>query len=116
MALSMLRRQETKRWRDAWAGQKKSWAKYDCARPQWGQRPLVAYTDPTTSSTGRSLLLGLYSIAAEKPPEDLTLEDVNNPKVVGYIKEFQGMVDHYLIGTKVLNTKIHQSEFVRWDP
>jgi len=69
---------------------------------------LVAYTDPTTSSTGRSLLLGLYSIAAGKPPEKLTLEDVNNPKVVEYIKEFQGMVDHYLIGTTVLNTKIHQ--------
>ena len=43
------------------------WAKYDCARPQWGQRPLVAYTDPTTSSTGHSLLLGLYSIAAKNP-------------------------------------------------
>ena len=84
------------------------WAKYDCARPQWGQRPLVAYADPTTSSTGRSLLLGLYSIAAGKPPEELTLEDVNDPKVVGYIKEFQGLVDHYLIGTTVLNTKIHQ--------
>ena len=84
------------------------WARYDCARPQWGQRPLVAYTDPTTSSTGRSLLLGLYSIAAGKPPEELTLEDVNDPKVVGYIKKFQGLVDHYLIGTTVLNTKIHQ--------
>ena len=69
---------------------------------------LALRADPTTSSTGRSLLLGLYSIAAGKPPEELTLEDVNDPKVVGYIKEFQGLVDHYLIGTTVLNTKIHQ--------
>jgi len=28
--------------------------------------------------------------------------------VVGYIKEFQGLIDHYSIGTTVLNTKIHQ--------
>ena len=84
------------------------WAKYDCARAQWGQRPLVAFTDPTTSSTGRSLLLGLYSIAAGVPPEDLTTSDVNDPAVAGYVKEVQGLIDHYLIGTTVLNTKIHQ--------
>ena len=29
------------------------WARYECARPEWGQRPLVAFTDPSTSSTGR---------------------------------------------------------------
>jgi len=43
------------------------WAKYDCAKAEWGSRPRVAYTDPTTSSTGRSLLLGLYSIAPRNP-------------------------------------------------
>ena len=68
----------------------------------------MAYTDPTTSSTGRSLLLGLYAIAAEKSPEELTLEDVNDPEVVDYIREFQSLIDHYSIGTTVLNTRIHQ--------
>ena len=85
------------------------WGKYpDCAKAEWGQRPLVAYTDPVTSSTGRSLHLGLYSFAASKPPEQLTLEDINDPGVVGYVKQFQGLIDHYLIGTTVLNTKIYQ--------
>ena len=85
------------------------WDRYpSCAKAEWGSRPLVAYTDPTTSSTGRSLLLGLYSIAAGKPPEELALADVSDPKVVEYIKDFQGLIDHYMIGTTVLNTKIHQ--------
>ena len=35
------------------------WASYPCARTEWGTKPLLAFTDPTTSSTGRSLLLGL---------------------------------------------------------
>ena len=68
----------------------------------------MAFTDPATSSTGRSLLLALYAIAAGKVPEDLTAADVTDPNVVRYVKEFQGLVDHYLIGTTVLNTKIHQ--------
>ena len=85
------------------------WGIYpSCAKANWGSRPLLAYTDPTTSSTGRSLLLGLYSIAAGKPPEELTLADVGDPNTVKYIKEFQVLIDHYMIGTTVLNTKIHQ--------
>ncbi len=87
------------------------WASYDCADGAWGRKPLVAFTDPTTSSTGRSLLLGLYSIAAGKTPEELTLEDVQDvqkSEVGSYVKQFQGLVDHYLIGITVLNTKIHQ--------
>ncbi len=84
------------------------WKKYDCARPEWGQKPLLAFTDPTTSSTGRSLLLGLYAIAADKLPRDLSIGNVNSPEVVAYVKEFQGLIDHYLIGTTVLNTKIYQ--------
>ena len=84
------------------------WARYPCARAEWGQRPLLAFTDPTTSSTGRSLHLALYSFAANKLPEDLTVEDVNDLDVVNYVKKFQGLIDHYLIGTTVLNTKIYQ--------
>ena len=85
------------------------WGSYDCqGAARWGKRPLVAFTDPTTSSTGRSLLLALYSIAAGKPPEELTLEDIESDDVVSYVKQFQRLIDHYLIGTTVLNTKIHQ--------
>ena len=84
------------------------WTSYPCANLQWGDKPLVAFTDPTTSSTGRSLHLALYSFASGKRPEDLTLEDVNDPKVVSYVEQFQGLIDHYLIGTTVLNTKIYQ--------
>lgn len=84
------------------------WASYPCAKAEWGQRPLVAYTDPTTSSTGRSVLFTLYAIAAGKSPEQLTLSDVRDPAVVDYVKQFQKLVDHYMIGTTVLNTKIFQ--------
>ena len=85
------------------------WRSYpDCASGEWGPTPLLAFTDPTTSSTGRSLHLALYSIAANKRPQDLTINDVNDPEVEAYLKEFQGLIDHYLIGTTVLNTKIYQ--------
>ena len=84
------------------------WASYPCAKAEWGKRPLLAFTDPTTSSTGRSLHLALYSFAAGKSPEYLAIDDVNDPEVVDYVKEFQGLIDHYLIGTTVLNTKIYQ--------
>ena len=84
------------------------WTQYPCAKSAWGETPLVAFTDPTTSSTGRSLHLALYSFASGKRPEDLILKDVNNPEVVSYVERFQGLIDHYLIGTTVLNTKIYQ--------
>ena len=86
----------------------RGWEKYDCADPLWGKQPLVAYTDPRTSSTGRSVLLSLYAIAADKLPEELEIDDVYDPNVVGYVRGFQELIDHYLIGTTVLNTKIYQ--------
>jgi len=84
------------------------WAAYPCAKAEWGQRPLVAFTDPTTSSTGRSVLYGLYAIAAGKPLEALTVADVNDPNVVSYVKGFQGLVDHYMTTTLSLNSKVYQ--------
>jgi len=86
----------------------RGWERYECANPSWGKRPIVAYTDPKTSSTGRSVLIALYAMASGKPPEDLTLDDVSDPEVVEYVKRFQGLIDHYMIGTTVLNTKIYQ--------
>jgi len=84
------------------------WARYPCAKAEWGQKPLVAYTDPTTSSTGRSVLFTLYAIAAGKSPDQLTVADVRDPEVIDYVKQFQGVVDHYMIGTIPLNTKVYQ--------
>lgn len=84
------------------------WARYPDAKIEWGQKPLLAFTDPTTSSTGRSLHLALYSFAADKAPEDLTIEDIYDEDVIDYVKNFQSLIDHYLIGTTVLNTKIYQ--------
>ena len=87
----------------------RGWGRYpECAKGEWGKTPLLAFTDPTTSSTGRSLHLALYSIAANKRPQDLTIDDVNDPDVEAYVKGFQRLIDHYLIGTTVLNTKIYQ--------
>lgn len=84
------------------------WARYPCARAEWGQRPLIAFTDPLTSSTGRSTLFSFYAIAAGKPPEQLTEADVTDPRVVAYVKQLQRVVDHYVIGTLPLNTQIYQ--------
>ncbi|MBI2863850.1 MAG: VWA domain-containing protein [Chloroflexi bacterium] len=86
----------------------RGWASYPCAKAEWGQRPLVVYTDPTTSDTGRSVLFSLYSIAAGKRPEQLTVADVKRPEVVGYVKGFQSLIDHYMIATRVANTKAYQ--------
>ncbi len=84
------------------------WASHPGAKTEWGQRPLVAFTDPTTSSTGRSVLFSLYAIAAGKAPEQLALADVTDPQVVSYVKQFQNLIDHYMIGTIPLNTKVYQ--------
>src|SRR5215208_4859204 len=85
----------------------RGWAAYPCAKAEWGQRPLVAFTDPTISTTGRGALFTLYSIGAGKPAEQLTVADTTDAGVVGYVRTFQGLVDHYLAGTIPLNTKVH---------
>jgi Ca-activated chloride channel family protein len=69
---------------------------------------LVAFTDPTESDTGRAVLLTLYAIAAGKEPHELTTDDVHDPEVVGYVKRFQALVDHYMINTSAINTKLYQ--------
>jgi Ca-activated chloride channel homolog len=84
------------------------WAAYPSAKAEWGQKPLFAFTDPITSTTGRSVLFSLYAIAAQKTPSGLTMSDVADPGVVEYVKTFQGLIDHYMIGTIPLNTKVYQ--------
>ena len=75
---------------------------------EWGRQPLLAFTNPATSTSGRNVLVSLYSIAAGKSPDQLTVADIERPEVVEFVKEFQGLVDHYMPGTIPLNTKIAQ--------
>ena len=85
------------------------WAAYPTARrTEWGRRPLLAFTNPSTSTSGRNVLVSLYSIAAGKPPAELTVADIERPEVVQYVKDFQQLVDHYMPGTIPMNTKIVQ--------
>jgi Ca-activated chloride channel homolog len=86
----------------------RGWASQPCAKAEWGQRPLVGFTDPASSTTGRSVLYTLYSVAAGKSSQELTLVDVKDPKVISYVKRFQRLVDHYQTGTIPLNTKVYQ--------
>jgi len=85
----------------------RGWASCPTARAEWGQTPLLSFTDPDSSSTGRSMVYSLYSIAAGKAPEQLTQADVTNPSVVEYVRRFQRGVDHYVPDTLILNSKIY---------
>jgi Ca-activated chloride channel homolog len=82
------------------------WGKLPCARAEWGRRVLLTYTDPNSSSTGRSVLFSLYSIAAAKPPEQLTAADVASSAVIDYLKRFQTSVAHYVPDTLLLSCEI----------
>ena len=86
----------------------RGWLSYPCSKTEWGQTPLLAYTDPRTSSTGRSALFSLFAIAARKTPMEITEADVTDPEVAGYVKNFQGLVDHYMPGTIPMNTRVYQ--------
>jgi hypothetical protein len=77
-----------------------------CARTAWGRRPRLAYTDPNSSSTGRTVLYTLLSIAAGKPPEQLSVEDAAAERVTTYLRKFQAQVDHYVPDTLLLNCEI----------
>jgi Ca-activated chloride channel family protein len=85
----------------------RGWASCPTARAEWGQTPLLSFTDPNSSSTGRSMVYALYAIAAGKSPEQLTQADVTNPSVMEYVRQFQRGVDHYVPDTLILNSKIY---------
>lgn len=82
------------------------WSRYPCARAEWGRRPLVTYTDPNRSTTGRSVLFTLYTIAAGKAPEHLTDGDVLDERVAEYSRAFQRSVAHYVPDTLMLMDEI----------
>ena len=88
------------------ASDPRGWSNYPCAKAEWGREALLAFTYPSRSSTARSVLYTLYSIAANKPAEDLTIDDVKRPDVVQYVKRFQSAIDCYVPDTLDLNSKI----------
>ena len=62
------------------------WAACPTARPEWGNEPLVAFADPAVSSTGRSTLQILHAVAAGKSAEQLTVADIEDPKVRDFVR------------------------------
>jgi Mg-chelatase subunit ChlD len=82
------------------------WSAYSCANPDWGKRPLVAFTDPSISDTGRSVIMSLYVLGSGKAPEGLTEADLQDPAVIEYVRNFQSLVDHYMPTTLALNTRV----------
>jgi Ca-activated chloride channel family protein len=86
----------------------KGWASCPTAKAEWGQEVRLPFSDPATSSTARSALFALYALAANKPTDQLTPEDVAYPKVVEFVKKFQAGVDHYVPDTLVLQSKMYQ--------
>src|SRR5438874_6623085 len=90
----------------ALSGDAQGWSSRPCSRAEWGSKPLLTYTDPNSSSTGRTVLFTLYSIAARKLPELLTAEDLSDPGVTAYLRNFQSKVDHYVPDSLLLNCEI----------
>lgn len=84
----------------------RGWASCPTAKAEWGQQPLMSYSDPNSSSTGRSVLFALYSAAAGKSADRLSRADVADPRVVQLVQNFQKGVDHYVPNTLVLQTKM----------
>ncbi len=85
----------------------RGWESCGEAEARWGRKPLVAYTDPHSSSTGRSLLYGLFSIAANKPAAALAEDDLARGDVRAFIQRFQGSVDLYAPDTLILNRQAY---------
>jgi Ca-activated chloride channel homolog len=106
-------------WADiiALAERPEGWASCPGARVEWGRKPLVAFTDPTISSTARSTLQLLHIAGSGKPAEQFTPADVDDPKVQDFVRRFQATVDHYYPETLKLQTKMFQGpRFVHFAP
>ncbi len=83
------------------------WGSRPCARAEWGNEPLLTFTDPNLSSTGRSVLFSLYTLAAGKPAHQLTEGDVLGQPVSEYIRGLQRSVRHYVPDTLILMDEIY---------
>ncbi len=88
------------------AVQPQGWRTYPCAKPEWGDDVLLAFTYPDRSSTARSLLYTFYGIITRKPVEKLTLDDVRQPEIAGLMQAFQRRLSCYVPDTLDLNLKM----------
>ena len=61
------------------------WAACPAAGPDWGKQPTLAFGDPATSSTARSVLQALHLVGAGKLAEEFSLEDLEGPWVEGLV-------------------------------
>jgi len=84
---------------------------WDCQnpRPEWGT-PRLVFTNPKSSTTGRSVLSTLLTIPYPRVPEEMRPEDVSRPSVTEYIRTFQGAVDHYEPDTLMMNKYIQGNQ------
>ena len=85
------------------------WDAYPGCTPEldWRDPPRVAFTNPNTSTSGRNVLVSLFAMYADNTsPEDLTVEDIEDPGVLGDVKSFQALLDHYMAATSLVNTRI----------
>ena len=85
----------------------RGWAATPARRPsgassRWSPSRTRPPRAPAAVSSSASMPLRRAS------PEQLSVADVNDPKVVDYVKAFQGLIDHYMTGTLPLNTKVYQ--------
>lgn len=71
----------------------KGWTACPTARPEWDVRPRVVFPDPAADSTARSTLQLLYLAAAGKPAEQLTVADLDDPRVRDLVRRFQGIAE-----------------------
>ena len=89
------------------ASNPKGWTEAGCYRPDWvSEQPLRSATDPNSSTTGRSILYSLYSIATGKRPEELVQSDIGQPEVANAVEQFVNAAAHYVPDTLLLNCEI----------
>ncbi|MFL6203799.1 MAG: extracellular solute-binding protein [Acidimicrobiales bacterium] len=90
----------------------RGWAAAGCKpKSSWGTYPRLSFTNPSTSTSGRNVLLTLYAMyaggaAGTKALDQLSEEDVARADVQDRVRDFQGAVDHYMNTTPALNTQI----------
>ncbi len=106
-------------WSDiiALAESQEGWTSCPKAKLEWGKKPLVAFTDPSVSSTARSTLQLLHLAGAGVPAEQFKESDVRKAEVRQFVRRFQSTVDHYYPETLKLQTKMFQGpRFVHFAP
>ena len=74
----------------------------DCARrADWGTQPdCSSFTNPNTSTSGRNVLVSLYSMCAGQARRTSSRWPTSRTRrSCSEVEDFQGLVDHYMPGT-----------------